>query len=370
MKLHCSRNILSGAFQTVSGVVPTRTPKDVLRNVKLIVGDGRGTLVGTDQEVGLRYEVPEVQTDSAGEVLLPTQRVAAILREVQDDRVEIEVASEALWVRCGRSEFKLSLIDPSEFPDVAAFADKDYISIPGKSLKTAIQRTVFAADVESTRYALGGVLLDHKGSELTLAATDSRRLAVSRVPCTVHGSVAGEGSQPIVPSKAMALIERNITDADQDVQIALHRNDVLVKAGSATVYSRLVEGRFPRYQDVIPREGKHKIELVAGPFLSAVRQAMIVTNEESRGVDFKFSGDSLTLSSVGADIGTSRVELPVSYGGDDITVTFDPKFVADFVKVFDSSTPITLSINDANAAALFRAEENYQYVVMPLARDD
>jgi DNA polymerase-3 subunit beta len=213
------------------------------------------------------------------------------------------------------------------------------------------------------------VLLDLKGSELTLAATDSRRLAVARVSCTVHGDAPADASQPIVPSKAMSLIERNI-DGDDEVQLATHRNDVLVKAGNTTVYSRLVEGRFPRYQDVIPKDGAHKIELVAGPFLSAVKQAMIVTNEESRGVDFAFSGDTLTLTSVGADIGSSSVELPVSYGGEELTVTFDPKFVADFVRVLESASPISLNLNDSNAAALFRAEENYQYVVMPLARDE
>jgi DNA polymerase-3 subunit beta len=97
---------------------------------------------------------------------------------------------------------------------------------------------------------------------------------------------------------------------------------------------------------------------------------MIVTNEESRGVDFSFSGDTLTLASVGADVGSSRIELPVSYGGDGVTVTFDPKFVADFLRVFDSATPVSLNLNDSNSAALFRAEDNFQYVVMPLARDE
>ncbi|MBX3442539.1 MAG: DNA polymerase III subunit beta [Planctomyces sp.] len=370
MKLTCPRTTLAAAFQTVSGVVPSRTPKDILKNVKLVVGDGRGTLVGTDQEVGLRCQIPEVETDSAGEVLLPTQRVAAILREVQDDRVEIEVASDTLWIRCGRSEFKLSLIDPSEFPDVAAFNATNFVSVQGRALKLAIQRTVFAADVESTRYALGGLLLDVSGEELTLAATDSRRLAVARVPCSLQGEAIPEGIQPIVPSKAMSLIERNIANPDENVQIAATRNDVVVLCGNTTIYSRLVEGRFPRYQDVIPKDGKHRIELVAGPFLSAVRQAMIVTNEESRGVDFAFSGDTLTLSSVGSDVGSSRVELPVSYGGEEITVTFDPKFVADFLKVFDGASPVSLALNDPNGAALLKAEENYQYVVMPLARDD
>jgi DNA polymerase-3 subunit beta len=369
MKLHCPRAVLAAAFQTVGGVVPTRTPKDILRNVKLVVGDGQGTLVGTDQEVGIRYLIPGVQTDSAGEVLLPTQRVSAILREVQDSDVQIEVQTDALWIRCGRSEFKLSIIDPAEFPDVAEFNDTNFISIPGKLLKTAIQRTVFAADVESTRYALGGVLMDVKGSEITLAATDSRRLAVSKASATVHGTPAADSPAPIIPSKAMSLIERNIADPEAEVQIAAHRNDVLVKTGATTIYSRLVEGRFPRYQDVIPKESKIRIELVAGPFLSAVRQAMIVTNEESRGVDFSFGGDTLTLASVGADVGTSRIELPVSYGGEDVTVTFDPKFVVDFLRVFDPATAITLNLNDGNSAALFKAEENHQYVVMPLARD-
>jgi DNA polymerase-3 subunit beta len=369
MKLHCSRSVLASAFQTVGGVVPTRTPKDILRNVKLVVGDGQGTLVGTDQEVGIRYLIPGVQTDSAGEVLLPTQRVSAILREVQSDDVQIEVGTDALWIRSGRSEFKLSIIDPAEFPDVAEFNDANFIAVPGKLLKTAIQRTVFAADVESTRNALGGVLMDVKGNDLTLAATDSRRLAVSKAPVTIHGEHSADASAPIIPSKAMSLIERNISDPDADVQIAIHKNDVLVKCGSTTIYSRLVEGRFPKYQDVIPKSSKVRIELVAGPFLSAVRQAMIVTNEESRGVDFSFGGDTLTLASVGADVGTSRIELPVSYGGDEITVTFDPKFVVDFLRVFDSATAVSLNLNDGNSAALFTAEQNHQYVVMPLARE-
>src|SRR5690606_28946876 len=109
--------------------------------------------------------------------------------------------------------------------------------------------------------------------------TDSRRLAVSRTSVTVQGEPpAADASPPIIPSKAMSLIERNIGDPEADVQIATHRNDVLVKCGSTTIYSRLVEGRFPKYQDVIPRSSNVRIELVAGPFLSAVRQAMIVTN--------------------------------------------------------------------------------------------
>lgn len=368
MKLQCSRQSLAAALQTVGGVIPSRTPKEILKNVKLQLADGKATLSGTDQEVGIRYELPEVQTDSAGDVLLPTQRITAILREVQEEAVAIEVADDALWVRSGRSEFRLSSEDPAEFPDVATFTDEDYFVVQGRLLKQAIQRTLFAADVESTRYALGGVLVEVSDGSLALAATDSRRLAVVQTVCSRQGE-AGSSGRPVVPSKAMQLIERSIHDDDQEVRLAFHTNDVLVRSGATTIYARLVEGRFPKYQDVIPREYGTSIELVAGPFLSAVRQSMIVTNEESRGVDFTFADGNLTLTSVGADVGSSKIELPIGYDGEPLSVTFDPRFVAEFLRVIDPAGGLSLNLNDPNSAAVFKADGDYTYVVMPLARD-
>src|SRR5690606_24972418 len=125
-----------------------------------------------------------------------------------------------------------------------------YHSVPGRTLRQLIQRTIFATDSESTRYALGGVRLELTPDTITLAATDSRRLAMVKAACTAHGSVAEEQGEPVIPAKAMSLIERSLGDDDRDVAIAVRNNDVLVKSGLSTIYSRLVEGRFPRYQDV------------------------------------------------------------------------------------------------------------------------
>lgn len=370
MKLQSPRQGLSAALQTVSGVVPTRTPKEILKNVKLRLADGQATLLATDSEVGIRCQIQGVETDSFGDVLLPTQRITAILREVQEETIVLEVNDEALWVRTGRSEFRLSVEDPAEFPDVASFDDEDYVVVPGRQLRQAIQRTLFATDVESTRYALGGILVEAGKDSIALAATDSRRLAVAHAACSLAGEGGAAANRPVVPSKAMQLIERSIHDDEQEVHLAFHANDVLVRSGTSTIYARLVEGRFPKYQDVVPRDFRTSIELIAGPFLSAVRQSMIVTNEESRGVDFTFADGNLTLNSVGADVGTSRVELPISYDGEPITITFDPKFVADFLKVLDSSSALTLNLIDAGSAAVFKADGDYTYVVMPLARDE
>lgn len=369
MKLHCHRPTLATAFQVVSGIVPSRTPREILRNVKLQIGGGKATLVGTDQEVGIRYDIPGVETDSDGEVLLPKDRSIAILRELTDDGIDFEVTESALWIRSGHSEFKLTPDAPDEFPPVQAFDATSYHVVPAASFREMIKRTVFATDVESTRYALGGVLMEFGPDKLTMAATDSRRLAVVSSTTSTVGKVESRTTHPVVPAKALSLIERSISDNDQDVYVAVYPNSVLVKVGSSTIYSRLVEGRFPRYADVIPATGGSQISLVVSPFYSAVRQAQIVTNEESRGVDFTFESGTLRLTSVATDIGQSKIEMPISYDGPAITITFDPRYLADFLRILDASTSVNLQLTDGESAAVLRTEDGYTYVIMPLARD-
>ena len=208
MKLNCHRASLATALQIVSGVVPTRTPKEILKNVKLHVDGGKAVLIGTDQEVGIHFEVNGVETDSTGEVLLPTQRVVSILRELGDDQVTLEATEGKLSIKGGQSEFNLSTEDPSEFPPVAAFEDLEYFTVNAAALREMIKRTIFATDTESTRYALGGVLLELTPERATLAATDSRRLAVVSAAAQVVGEINVENTTPVVPSKAMQLIEQ------------------------------------------------------------------------------------------------------------------------------------------------------------------
>ncbi len=368
MKLHCHRPSLSIAFNIVSGVVPSRTPKDILKNVKLQVGGGKATLIGTDQEVGIRYEIPGVETDSSGEVLLPKDRLMAILRELSDDGIDLEVTEKALWVRSGHSEFRLSAEDPAEFPPVQAFDATAYHVVPAASFREMIKRTIFATDPESSRYALGGVLLEFGKDKLTMAATDSRRLAVVSCVSSEVGTIEARATHPVVPAKALALIEKSITD-DQDVYVAVYPNSVLVKVGSSTIYSRLVEGRFPRYADVIPNNSVTDVDMVVSPFYSAVRQAQIVTNEESRGVDFTFENGTLRLTSVAADIGQSKVEIPISYDASAVTITFDPRYISDFLRILDPSSAVKLQLTDGDSAAVLKTDDGYIYVIMPLARD-
>jgi DNA polymerase-3 subunit beta len=369
MQITCHRGPLMAAFQMVSGVVPTRTPKDILKNVKLDVGPQSAILIGTDSECSLRCQISDVECTARGEALLPTARVMQILRELTDDLVKIEVASDAIWIRSGFSEFRLSAENPADFPPVADFEDDEYFILPKSDFRQAIRRTIFATDPESTRYALGGVLIELTPERATLAATDSRRLAVMHISARSQGKAPEGGTQPIIPAKGMQLIEKSLGENDEEVHLAVHANDVVLRSGKTVISTQLVQGRFPDYRKVIPSNFITTIDLTVGPFYSAIRQAQIVTNEESRGVDFTFASGTLRLNSKAMDIGQSKIEVPISYDGPDLTITFDPRYIADFLRVLDPAGTAQFRINDQDSAAVLAAEDRYTYVIMPLSRD-
>jgi DNA polymerase III subunit beta len=370
MKATCERDKLLHAFQMAASVAPARSPKPILQNVKLEATPEGAILMGTDLEVGIRVEVLGFTVEAPGSVVLPRDRFGKILTESSDEKLDIESDGRKVLVRGQRSEFQLPSENPDEFPSVLAFEEKKYHEMPARFFREVVRRTVYATDNESSRYALGGVLIELSATSLTAVATDGRRLARQEGPAkSVGGHVSGD-NMTIIPTKTMQLIERALADNEENIQLATRDNDVLLRSGRATIYSRLVEGRYPKWRDVFPRrEGMSKIELCAGPFYAAVRQAAIVTSEERRGVDFTFGGGKIILAGHGAELGESHVEMPIAYDGADVLITLDPRFLTDFLQVLDPQQNFTLELRDAEAAAVFSTEDGYAYVVMPLARD-
>lgn len=370
MKFSCERDKILSAFQTAATVAPSRSPKPILQNVKLIVSQQEATLLATDMEVAIRLEVPGIQVESPGSAVLPVARFGSILRESTDAKLSVEADAQGTVVRGERSEFKLPGENPDEFPEVASFGDESYHELPARLLKELIRRTLFATDTESSRYALGGVLLEFEADKITAVGTDGRRLAKMEGPCQTIGSCEGDDLATIVPAKSMQLIERAFTDLDAEVRIAAHANDILLKSSKAMIYSRLVEGRFPKWRDVFPtRREAIQIELAVGPLYSALRQAAIVASEESRGIDFAFGDGTLVLSGATAEVGQARVEFPIPYDGPSVVLALDHRFVSDFLKVLDPEKVITFEIENADSAALLSTDDGYGYVIMPLARD-
>ncbi|NBW85864.1 MAG: DNA polymerase III subunit beta [Planctomycetia bacterium] len=378
MKIRSPREPILAALQTAAAVVPARSPKPVLTNVKLEATKDSAVLSATDLEVGVRIEIEGVETSAPGAVLLPSGRLAAIVRESSPGTVfEISSDGTATVVKAPRSEFRLPAEDPLEFPSVAAFPQGPCFEISTPLVRELVRRTVFATDNESSRYALGGVLLELSATSVIAVGTDGRRLAKMEGPAEAREGEA-PAVQPIVPARAMQLVERCLGAADAPVFVATRHVDnsptrpteILVRAGGTTVSSRLVDGRFPRWRDVFPdRPDAVRVSLVAGPLLAAVRQAAIVTSEQSKGVDFSFEQGQLVLFGRSAESGESRVEVPIDHAGATVRIKLDPRFVADFLRVLDGGTNVAVEITDAQSACVCRTEDGYGYVIMPLAAD-
>jgi DNA polymerase-3 subunit beta len=355
----------------VSGVVPLRSPKPIIQNVKLVADADEGSvLMGTDLEVGIRHQVLGVKVERPGSVILPTAQMGSILRTSADVELVVETDDEHLLVRGLHSDFTLPIDDVSAFPEVPDFDATSYYVVAASDLKKLIRRTIFATDVESTRYALGGVLVELAPESIAMVGTDGRRLARMSTAADSGNNPPLPSGSPVIPVKALKLIERNLADDDPPVHLTIQSGSaVLMRTESAVIHSRLVEGRFPRYQDVFPAKVEVKIPLEIGSFRTAVEQAAIVTSEESRGVDFKFGSGVLRLTSQSADVGRSYVELPIAYEGKPVEITFDPRYLIDALRTLDDATAITAELIDAKNAAVFKTDDQYTYVVMPLTRE-
>jgi len=246
MKITCNREKMLHAFQTVAAIAPARSPKPILQNVKLEVAKDKATLMATDLEVGIRYEVAGVETDAPGAAVLPVARFGSILRESTDATFRIEAGDGGTTIRGERSQFKLPAENPQDFPPISEFGESSFYEISARLFRELIRRTIFATDNESSRYALGGVKLEWKDNLLTAVGTDGRRLAKMEGPAQSHGTPAPFGDVTVIPTRAMNLLERALAEDGSEVQLAVRQNDILVKNPRATIYSRLLEGRYPR----------------------------------------------------------------------------------------------------------------------------
>lgn len=368
MKISCDREKLASAFQIAASVANARSPKEILQNIKIEAAEDRVTLMGTDMETGIRIDVEGVDVQQPGRALLPVSRVGLILRESSDQQLVFETVGTETVVSGLNAEFKLPSANPDEYPNVVGFEEVSYHELSARLFKEMVRRTSFATDPDSSRYALGGVLMELVGEEVMAVGTDGRRLA----RMSGHGKSVGghqtSGNTTIIPTKSLSLMERSIGDKEETVHIASRTNDVLLRTSRCTVYSRLVEGRYPNWRQVIPKRDKSvRVDFNVGPFFNAIRQAAIVADTETRGLDFEFGQGSLVLSAKTANLGASRIEFPISYTGDSIKLKLDYRFVSDFLRVLEPDAMCSVDIASSTESALFTTADGYAYVVMPMA---
>ena len=381
MKVICDRSALLDATNIAAGVVATRTPRPQLTCIKLTAskagGKGTLTIAATDAEISIRLSTGQVEVQEEGEVLVPADKMRQIVAAQESDpTLTIDATKDQTEIRGTGARFKVFGYPAGEFPPIPEFPKEgsaaDAFTIDADVLAQLITRTIFSTARENSRYAINGVLLKRDAKKINMVATDGRRLALAKASCTPEAP--GEGGQCIVPTKALSLALKLLGTASDKVRIAVTDNQIMFAFkgdddGEATVLaSNLVEGTFPPYEDVLPKDQDKRATLNVDILSSAVRRAALLTNEESRGVRMAFStaDKSLKLSSRAPEMGEAEIEVQLDkYEGGDIEVGFNPAFIVDALKVV-SGDEVIFELKAGNKPGLIKSGTDFLYVVMPV----
>lgn len=362
LKVNCDRSALVDALTMASGVVPTRTTTPVLTCLKLTAKEGELHLRATDGQISLALVVPSVEVVSDGEALIPADKLNQIVRTCEDSTVSIEVEKNVATVKGEGSIFKIFGYDPKEYPAGREPQPTGAFEVTAESLRRLIARTLFATAVENARFAINGVLMERKGKRIRLVGTDGKRLAVAA------GACSGEGDMTfIVPSKSLNILVKMLGDPDAKVVIGNADGQAVFQVeGAGTLVTSLVEGTFPPFEDVIPKDHDKRVSFDATDLATAIRRAALLTNEESKGVRFAFKGDTLVVSSRAPEMGEAEIRVPMSgYQGDAIEIGFQPNFIVDALKVVDGQQ-VMIEMRTPQKPGVLKVGQEFTYVVMPV----
>lgn len=363
MKVNFNRAALAEALNLLISVVPSRTPKPILRCLKIVAGEKEVQICATDMEAGINYTVSEVQIEAKGEVVIPADKLAAIVRESVDDVLCLTAEEGTCKIIGSDSQFTIYGHDAGQYPVVPGFEGDSDIEIALLNLQSGIERCLFATAKESTRYALNGVLWEIKGKKLVLVATDGRRLVRTKVS-VIKADESLEKAKMIVPAKTMGLMDK-IGSSEDIVKIKLVDNQILISCGKVVISSNLVDGNFPKYEDIIPSGYDKKLTLRTDSMLSAVKRSSLLTSEESRGIKFALCKNSLILSGRAPETGDAKVDMQVEYNGEPIEIGFNPQFFIDVLRVIGEEE-FDFELGDSDRPGLVKCGTNFLCVLMPI----
>ncbi len=369
MKIILPRHDFQEALQAIASVTGGRTTKPILDCVRLVAGPEKLEMSATDGEIGLRLSVPALSVEEPGESVVPADRLLSIVRELGDVEVSLETSDPYCTIRGEGRNFRIFMMSPGDFPPVAQFEDAPDLVVSGAELRRMIHLTSYAAARETSRYAINGVLWEKQGKRLFMVATDGRRLARS------GGAIVEASSgdfQIIVPAKALTVLEK-VFSAPPDgegwgIDIKVMPNQILMRSGDRLLSSVLVEGHFPKYQDVIPKSSDKRATLDREEFFHAVRQAALLTTEESRAVKLQFTPDKLVITSQSPEQGDARIEMPISFDGEELEIGFNPAFVNEALKVCPNGD-VYLEMQESLRPGVLCGEDkaDFLYVIMPVS---
>ncbi len=367
MKVTVLKEDLLKAIQTVQNAVSSKNTLPILSHILIEAKKQEVRLTATDLEIGVSVKI-DTEVTEEGAITVPARKLSEIVKELSSlTPINITVKKgQSVSIESGRSYFRLMGLQKEDFPQLPDFPthggkNSELIKIPQKLLKTMIQLTSFAMSHDETRYVLNGILFSFKDKNLKLVATDGRRLALIEKDIPELGSVKKD---LIVPMKTVQELSRGLGD-DGDVTFCFKENQLQINLGTITITSRLIEGEYPNYEQVIPKKTKEELKVNTQDFLQATRRASILTNQESQSIKINIIKDRMVITKSTPDLGEVREELEVDYKGGELTIGFNPGFLIDVLKNVEEES-IKFEFIDHEKPAVIRSGSDYTYIVLPM----
>lgn len=368
MKVSMTRDQLLKPLQQVAGVVEKRQTLQVLSNVLMVVDGGELAMTGTDLEVELVARQSLDNDSQNGKVTVPCRKLLDICRALPATaQVELSLDSQRLLLRSGKSRFTLATLPANDFPNLEdTLAGSFTLSLSQKALKRLIDKTSFAMAQQDVRYYLNGMLFEVTEGRLRVVATDGHRLALCDAPISTQ---VPEKVQVIVPRKGVQELSRLLSDEDAEVTLTLGSNHLRVTVGNVTFTSKLIDGRFPDYERVLPKGGDRTLVAGREDLKSSLQRAAILCNEKFRGVRLQIEGEQLRILATNPDQEEAEEELQVEYSGKELEIGFNVGYLLDVLNAL-SGAYTRATLGDTNSSALVRDNDDEQadalYVVMPM----
>jgi len=371
MKFKINRDHFSNGLAQVLNVVGSKAAMPILSNVLIEAEKDFISLSTTNLDLGIRCKI-KAEVKESGSVTLPVKRLAGIVRELPNVEVSLDVAANhQVKLSSGGSHFKIMGIGADEFPKLPDTGDDKSYTLEQAELATMLGNVAYAQSTDETRYILAGVYFNFKDGKLSLVATDGRRLALVSKELPVPAASAGA---IILPAKTVAELLRLLGKGDKlTISFNERRAAFQIETGKDTsglcdsiyLFSKVVEGNYPNYHQVIPKETHQRIKLERELFLQCVHRAALVTSEKSNSVKVKVSSNLLEISASSPDFGESHESMAIAYSGPELQVAFNPQFIMDPLRAL-TKDEVFFEVKDEVSPGVFKTLENFVCVIMPV----
>lgn len=361
MRLRISRENFLKGIQTVYPVVPTRSTLPILSHLLLETRKEGLQITGTDLELGISTILP-AEVGEEGAIAVPAKRLNDLLKELPNESFAVTAKkNQQLTIEGARGSFKILGLPKEEFPKLPSASSQDNVVIDQAVLQAMLSMTTFSVSQDDSRYVLTGVLFVVRKGWLRLVSTDGRRMALVEREAK---SAPTDDQQRIVPEKALVELARLLGDG-ATLKISLKDNQIAFDLGHTVVISRLIEGKFPNYEQVIPPESPNKLAVPREDLLLATRRIGLWSTQDSPSIRLDLKADELLMSKQTPEVGEAHEQLKVSYSGPEFSIGFNPSYLIDVLKVLPEG-PVEFEVPGPDRPGVIRTKDHYLYVVLPM----